>query len=283
MRAEAVPSTRFRELGWPYLLGEPVLNNLILTVVDGRPPDADDRFWLVSEGGTAGGAAGGTAGGAVCGAAVWAGLGLLLAGRTREVAEALADAQDVPVPQVTGEVDPAAWFDARYRERTGVPVEVGMPSRIFEADRIVAPHGVSGRARQATPADRDRVLRWADAFADEALPGERRGDHADHVDSRLGRDGRLWLWEDGGRPVTMVMVSRPVAGVVRISWVYTPPDQRRRGYASACTAAASAYALSSVATTCTLYTDLRNATTNRIYPAIGYRPVADVMTWRYST
>jgi predicted GNAT family acetyltransferase len=47
-------------------------------------------------------------------------------------------------------------------------------------------------------------------------------------------------------------------------------------------AAASTYALGSVAHTCTLYTDLRNPTSNRIYQAIGYRPVADVTTWRFT-
>lgn len=80
----------------------------------------------------------------------------------------------------------------------------------------------------------------------------------------------------------MTMVTRPVAGVVRISGVYTPPDRRGRGYASGCVAAASGYALGSVAHTCVLYTDLRNPTSNRIYAKLGYRPVADVTTWRYA-
>lgn len=31
-----------------------------------------------------------------------------------------------------------------------------------------------------------------------------------------------------------------------------------------------------------LYTDLANPTSNKIYQAIGYRPVADAQEWRFS-
>jgi uncharacterized protein len=68
---------------------------------------------------------------------------------------------------------------------------------------------------------------------------------------------------------------------VRISGVYTPQGKRGRGYASGCVAAASAYALGSFAHTCMLYTDLSNPTSNRIYQAIGYVPVADCDSWRF--
>jgi hypothetical protein len=100
MRAGRVPLTRFLERGRPYLLGEPVLNNLMLTVVDGRRDDSG-RWWLATDGDT------------VVGAAMHAGPGLLLAGTTRAVAEAIADAVDDPVPQATGPTDLVGWFDDR--------------------------------------------------------------------------------------------------------------------------------------------------------------------------
>ncbi len=248
MRAQPVTLTLFLERGWPYLLEDPVLNNLMLTVAQGHR-SGGGRWWLVLDGGV------------VRGAGILAGRGLLLAGSTREVAEALADAvRDHPVPQATGPDDLAGWFNDRY----GAPVSGRMPSRIYELDRVVPPQGVPGRARQATADDRDQLMRWVDAFAAEAAPGEARGNPADPIDARLGGDGLLWVWEADARPVAMTMVTRPVAGVVRISGVYTPTELRGRGYASGCVAAASTYALGSVAHTCTLYTDLRNPTSNRI-------------------
>jgi GNAT superfamily N-acetyltransferase len=87
----------------------------------------------------------------------------------------------------------------------------------------------------------------------------------------------------GVRPVAMNWTSPPAAGVVRVSAVYTPPERRGRGYASALVAATSQAALADGATACTLFTDLANPTSNAIYQRIGYRPVADAGRWRFRT
>jgi len=55
----------------------------------------------------------------------------------------------------------------------------------------------------------------------------------------------------------------------------------RRGYASAITAAASQLQLDKGRRWCFLFTDLANPTSNRIYQAIGYRPVRDVTLIRF--
>jgi predicted GNAT family acetyltransferase len=70
--------------------------------------------------------------------------------------------------------------------------------------------------------------------------------------------------------------------MARINAVYTPPDRRGNGYASACVAAASRHAQTALASTCMLYTDLANPTSNKIYQALGYRAVADVQEWVFS-
>ncbi len=65
---------------------------------------------------------------------------------------------------------------------------------------------------------------------------------------------------------------------VRISLVYTPPDRRRQGYASASVAGLSQAMLESGKRYCCLFTDLANPTSNHIYAVIGYRPVVDMYT-----
>ena len=52
-------------------------------------------------------------------------------------------------------------------------------------------------------------------------------------------------------------------------------EHRGKGYASACVAAMSQHLLDGGKTFCTLYTDLSNPTSNKIYQNIGYRPVVD--------
>jgi predicted GNAT family acetyltransferase len=67
----------------------------------------------------------------------------------------------------------------------------------------------------------------------------------------------------------------PVAfGVARIGPVYTPPGLRGRGYGSAVTAEATRDVRRDAAVP-VLYTDLANATSNKIYLQLGYYPVED--------
>jgi predicted GNAT family acetyltransferase len=68
---------------------------------------------------------------------------------------------------------------------------------------------------------------------------------------------------------------------MRIGPVYTPPDYRGRGYASACTAALSQQMLYAGYQYCFLYTDLSNPTSNRIYQNIGYELVCDIDSYRF--
>ena len=68
---------------------------------------------------------------------------------------------------------------------------------------------------------------------------------------------------------------------VRIGPVYTPPEARNRGYASALVAAISQAQLDAGRRFCFLFTDLANPTSNHIYQMIGYEPVRDVDMWRH--
>jgi predicted GNAT family acetyltransferase len=85
---------------------------------------------------------------------------------------------------------------------------------------------------------------------------------------------RLFLWCDP-EPVSMAGWSGRTANGVRINFVYTPRGCRRRGYASACVAALSQHLLDSGRRFCTLFTDLANPTSNKIYRSIGYEHVGN--------
>jgi predicted GNAT family acetyltransferase len=66
-----------------------------------------------------------------------------------------------------------------------------------------------------------------------------------------------------------------ISGVARIAPVYTPPEHRNRGYATTLVASLSRQLLTEGATCCTLFTDLANPTSNKIYAEVGYRRIAD--------
>jgi hypothetical protein len=104
------------------------------------------------------------------------------------------------------------------------------PSRIWEA----AQHLVGSHHREAT----HREAAYREAAYREAA--HRDAGHRDSGNRDAGnRDAAAPNADPVYQPVAMVTLTRPVAGTVRISIVYTLPDRRRNGYATAVTFAAS--------------------------------------------
>jgi predicted GNAT family acetyltransferase len=63
--------------------------------------------------------------------------------------------------------------------------------------------------------------------------------------------------------------------------VYTPPDQRGRGFAAALVGQVSADARAAGARDCLLYTQLTNPVSNKIYQRLGYEPAGEILTYRF--
>ncbi|HWG01249.1 MAG TPA: hypothetical protein VG164_05310 [Trebonia sp.] len=169
---------------------------------------------------------------------------LLLAGNAPETSAALAGPLARAKRVVSGVDAPAPAADAfaaAWSQRVGMAVRVHRSSQVYRlADTLQGIEGPQGRARPATVADRGLLVEWLRAFGTEVgdlavLPEE-------SADDLLGYGGAV-LWEVDGSPVSMAIVTRPLAGVVRVSTVYSPPEQRGRGYAVAVIIAVSRAAL----------------------------------------
>lgn len=176
-------------------------------------------------------------------------------------------------PKSTVEPFVAAWSSA-----TGCPSRLAMAERIYRLSRVIPPPPVPGTWRLADVRDRAFLLEWFTAFRDEAMSVRPPAGEAEAmVDLWVRRDGRdAYLWEAGGRVVTLVVAGARTPNGRRIGPVYTPPGERRHGYAAALTAAASQDQLDRGHRFCFLFTDLANETANAIYRRIGYQPVTDI-------
>ena len=82
--------------------------------------------------------------------------------------------------------------------------------------------------------------------------------------------------------VTVAASVRPTPNGMSINLVYTPSEERRKGYATACVAALSQRLLDDGCQFCTLFTDKANPTSNQIYREIGYHKVADFMEYFFA-
>jgi uncharacterized protein len=197
--------------------------------------------------------------------------------------EALADrlaADGAELPTAMGPVEVARTFAERWAQRAGVLPSVQTAERIYEATAVVHPQGVSGAMQPYTESHREVAIDWMGAFFEEALPGSPEADPERFVEARAAGIGSLVLWEDDGRPVSIAGHAGETPNGARVGPVYTPPELRGHGYASALTAALTDQLLER-SRFCFLFTDLANPTSNSIYQRIGYRPVTDLTLWRF--
>jgi predicted GNAT family acetyltransferase len=163
---------------------------------------------------------------------------------------------------------------AAWAARTGGLGTSQLRSRLFKLGVLIPPDPMpSGSARVADDSDRDLLVDWRAAFAREAGAGHPE-DAARAVADRLSHHG-LMLWEADDEPVAMAGLTREVAGVARVTDVYTPPAHRRRGYGGSVTTAVTQAALAAGASAVVLFTDLTNPTSNALYQRLGYRPIWD--------
>jgi uncharacterized protein len=199
--------------------------------------------------------------------------------------EALADAlwrERADLPGVTAAVPEVEEFADAWIGHARLESRVRMRQRIYRLTTVRPVQGVRGRPRSAADDDRALLLDWVHAFARETFDDIDPKAAERQVAARLDRGaGGFALWEHEGRPVSLVGWGGETPNGVRIGPVYTPPELRRRGYASALTASVSAKLLAAGRRFCFLYTDLENETANRIYGEIGYEPVCDSVDYAF--
>ena len=165
----------------------------------------------------------------------------------------------------------------------GGQVQVSQHTRLHELGELAWPAPVPGGLRAATGDDVDLVTEWFGAFMGDAdeQADRLRGASAHEVPDRTEilrrlRGGRLWFWiTEAGERVHLTGVSPPSFGVARVGPVYTPPAQRGHGWASNAVAEISRRIQAEGGRVC-LFTDQANPTSNKIYAALGYKPVADM-------
>lgn len=270
-----------------YLAADPLGANVLASVA-GRAADQvasgiaqpDRDWWLVVR-----------SGGAVVGAAMRTApaaprplyVGPMPVAGAVELARALVD-RDEEALGVNGALPAARECADELARLTGREVEVAVHMRQHRATRVVPPRTPAGALRLAREDEAELVQAWYEAFFVDADAQADRpyGAHAGEVPGLdqtawLVRAGRVWLWEDPiGTPVHLTSVNPPAFGVVRIGPVYTPPEQRGRGYAGATVAALTQQALDAGHLPM-LFTDQANPVSNELYARIGYEPVVDAV------
>ena len=170
-----------------------------------------------------------------------------------------------------------------WEELTGKKAKPIMAMRIYKLEQVKPVKGIPGRMRSINRGDEQMLLKWYSNFLSDISDDKPDPDrvkkfvHRFRDIEKLHRGSRgLMFWEVDGTPVSMAGYSGPTPHGIRIGMVYTPKEEREKGYASACTAGLSQHLLDQGFQFCFLFTNLSNQTSNHIYQQIGYEGVCDV-------
>ena len=183
-------------------------------------------------------------------------------------------------PQPTGVSGPtgiALAFADEWEYLTHCDLEIQMNSRIYSCASVNELKLADGSHRQATIEEFELIKTWRLAFRDE-VDGIVLTDD-DHIRAQI-ENGQVYLWTTD-QPVSVAILGRGTDNGGTVGAVYTPPELRNHGYATALTASVTQIIFDSGKKYAVLYTDLDNPTSNSIYQQIGYTPVSDAAVWKF--
>ncbi|CUB09432.1 FR47-like protein [Bacillus cereus] len=151
---------------------------------------------------------------------------------------------------------------------------VAMEQGIYELKQVKKKWNGDGVFREVNSDEIPLIEKWIYQFCkDVNLPTTK--EEAEQTAHTLITNHRLFGLEVDEKLVSVAAKTRPTKNNITVNFVYTPKEARKKGYASNCVATLSQRMLDEGYKTTTLYTDLANPTSNKIYQEIGYEQIAE--------
>lgn len=156
----------------------------------------------------------------------------------------------------------------------GTLASVVVYQKIYKIERVKKKIKSNGKLRSAKESDHHIIKEWIYQFCNE-INQPLSIEEADKRAKELINKENLVGWEINGKLVSMAYATRPTQNNITISYVYTPIEERKKGYASDCVSAFTQSLLDRGYKSTSLYTDLSNPISNKIYIQIGYEAIMD--------
>ncbi|MBJ7985208.1 GNAT family N-acetyltransferase [Bacillus cereus] len=151
---------------------------------------------------------------------------------------------------------------------------LGMEQGVYELKRVKKKWSGDGIFRAVNSDELPLIEQWIHQFCEDVkLPTTK--EEAKQTAYTLITTNRLFGLEVGGKLVSVAAKTRPTTNNITVNFVYTPKEERKKGYASICVAELSQRMLDEGYKTTTLYTNLANPTSNKIYQEIGYEKIME--------
>lgn len=182
---------------------------------------------------------------------------------------------EVKLIGINGEIQTVKDFVGFYGIKTKVHMHLGL----YELHEVIPPN-IKGEGRLATMDDLEVATGFLRGFLIDCFDDDSE-EKARKMMIRNLTHGKVYLWFDGERAVSMAAKTREGLHGAAISLVYTSPEDRGRGYGRAATALCAQEILNSGKSFCYLHTDMKNPVSNLIYQKIGFVKVGESMHYDF--
>ncbi|PTY37410.1 hypothetical protein BGP77_12945 [Saccharospirillum sp. MSK14-1] len=207
----------------------------------------------------------------------WQGMVLPSAPRGLEhIAPLLAEQADRPVQGIIGDRAQVDWLGdyfqvQRWRMDNPEPLytldlqQLQVPTALRDGELSV---------RLATPADEDWLVEWRIVYAGETMAEPDNAETRRRARALMQQEipsGHLFVLCRSGEPVAMSGFNAQAAQTVQIGGVFTPQEQRGRGYGRAVVAGSLLLAREQGVQRSVLFTGHDNIAAQRAYESLGYQ------------
>lgn len=181
---------------------------------------------------------------------------------------------NISITGIIGELSTANYYRKLF-EIEGLKTKIHLRQGIYSCNKVIEPKTERGIVfRKAEAKDVSKIGEWINLFHHEAVPHDPPVNGFDLAETKISKN-MVYVLERDGELVSMAGWNRDIGSSCSISLVFTPKHLRKNGYASVVTAELTNYFLNNGKKEITLYTDMSNPTSNKIYQNIGYKLVCD--------
>ena len=181
----------------------------------------------------------------------------------------------IEVNGIVGEQETCHLFAEAWTRETEEQVKVLMNQGLYRIDAVNKGLRKSeGSWRIASKKDTEILEEWYRLSEEETGINQSTKAEATHRIAAFLERKEVYVWEVDGLVVSCMKKSRPSKNGITVSFVFTPKSQRGKGYTRTLVAEVTDELLLEFDFVM-LYTDLDNATANKLYREIGYEQIAN--------
>ena len=183
------------------------------------------------------------------------------------------------LPGILAEYTFADLFCKKWSEETGDELKLFRKDRAYQLRECKGIKLSSGQMRLAVRDDIDLIAEWVRDFHSE-INESITDEGARQMSAVKIANKEIFVWIDG-EIVSMCATDRETQRGKVINLVYTPPQNRGKGYATSCVFNLCKQILDEGKSFCSLFADLDNQTSNSIYGKIGFIPILDLLHFKF--